>query len=62
MLLTYQFRNNHKNISIIELNCETDFVAKYDDFINFAEEVCFIAFNQKDAIKISEMIMAYQTR
>ena len=47
-----------KNISIIELNCETDFVAKNDDFINFAEEVCFIAFNQKgnmDKILSSEM-------
>ena len=25
--------------SIIEINCETDFVAKNDDFINFAKEI-----------------------
>ena len=44
-----------KNISIIELNCETDFVAKNDDFINFAEEVCFIAFN-KAASALSQIL------
>ena len=26
--------------SIIEVNCETDFVAKNDDFINFVKEIC----------------------
>ena len=28
-----------KQISIIEINCETDFVAKNDDFLMFAEEI-----------------------
>ena len=28
-----------KKISLIEVNCETDFVAKNDDFINFVKEV-----------------------
>ena len=30
---------NTKKISIIEINCETDFVAKNDDFISFSKEL-----------------------
>ena len=30
---------NEKQISLIEVNCETDFVAKNDDFINFVKEL-----------------------
>ena len=30
---------NEKKISIIEVNCETDFVAKNEDFINFVKEL-----------------------
>ncbi len=30
---------NEKKTSIIEVNCETDFVAKNDDFINFVKEL-----------------------
>ncbi len=30
---------NTQNSSILEINCETDFVAKNDDFIHFAKEV-----------------------
>ena len=30
---------NKDQISIIELNCETDFVAKNEDFLNFTEEL-----------------------
>ena len=33
---------NDKTSSIIEINCETDFVAKNDDFINFAKELSLI--------------------
>ena len=33
---------NNKNSSILEINCETDFVAKNDDFINFAKELSYI--------------------
>ena len=33
---------NDKTSSIIEINCETDFVAKNDDFINFAKEISLI--------------------
>ena len=30
---------NENKISLIEVNCETDFVAKNDDFINFVKEI-----------------------
>ena len=30
---------NEKKISLIEVNCETDFVAKNEDFINFVKEL-----------------------
>ena len=30
---------DEKKTSIIEVNCETDFVAKNDDFINFVKEL-----------------------
>tara|TARA_Y200000002_G_C22647445_1_gene649774 strand:+ start:208 stop:1059 length:852 start_codon:yes stop_codon:yes gene_type:complete len=30
---------NDKKTSIIEINCETDFVAKNDDFLNFTKEI-----------------------
>ena len=33
---------NTQHSSILEINCETDFVAKNDDFINFAKELSFI--------------------
>ena len=37
-----------KKTSIIEVNCETDFVAKNDDFINFVKELSEIN-NQNDS-------------
>ncbi len=30
---------NEKKISLLEINCETDFVAKNEDFINFVKEL-----------------------
>ena len=33
---------NDKSSSILEINCETDFVAKNEDFINFAKELSYI--------------------
>ena len=49
---------DEKKTSIIEVNCETDFVAKNDDFINFVKEISEI--NNKnnsnlEELKISEM-------
>ena len=40
--------DNEKQISLIEVNCETDFVAKNDDFINFVKELSEIN-NQNDS-------------
>ena len=49
---------DEKKTSIIEVNCETDFVAKNDDFINFVKELSELN-NEKnsdiDELKKSEM-------
>jgi len=39
---------DEKKMSIIEVNCETDFVAKNDDFINFVKELSELN-NQNDS-------------
>jgi elongation factor Ts len=44
---------DNKKTSIIEVNCETDFVAKNEDFINFVKELSDIN-NQNDS-KIKEL-------
>ena len=47
------------NISLIEINSETDFVAKNEDFINFCKELSEINFNTKsDLTKLNESKMA----
>ena len=38
---------DNDEISIIEINSETDFVAKNDDFISFCKEISKISFSQK---------------
>jgi len=49
---------DEKKTSIIEVNCETDFVAKNDDFINFVKELSELN-NQNDSniekLKLSKM-------
>ena len=46
-------------ISIIEINSETDFVAKNKDFINFCKELSEINFTVKgDLVKLNESIMS----
>ena len=48
---------NEKKTSIIEVNCETDFVAKNDDFISFVKEISDLKKNSiSDIQKISENI------
>ncbi len=42
-----------KKTSLIEINCETDFVAKNDDFINFVKEICEI--NHKCSSNLDEL-------
>ena len=39
---------DESKISVLELNCETDFVAKNDDFVSFAKELCELN-NQNDS-------------
>ena len=50
--------DNERQISLIEVNCETDFVAKNDDFINFVKELSEINNNVNsnlDNLKKSKM-------
>ena len=42
---------NDKKTSIIEINCETDFVAKNEDFINFVKELSEINNNCSSSIE-----------
>ena len=47
-----------KKKSLIEINCETDFVAKNDDFINFAKEISELnnsSNSELEKLKISKM-------
>ena len=44
---------DEKKTSIIEVNCETDFVAKNDDFINFVKELSEL--NNKNDSNIDEL-------
>ena len=45
---------NENKISLIEVNCETDFVAKNDDFINFVKELSEL--NDSVNSKIDELL------
>jgi len=52
-------KENNNQISIIEINCETDFVAKNKEFINFSEELSSISFKEKGNLeKIKKIKMA----
>ncbi len=49
---------DEKKTSLIEVNCETDFVAKNDDFINFVKELSDINhYYSSDIKKLNEAIM-----
>jgi len=51
---------NEKNgeVSLIEINCETDFVAKNESFISFCKEVSIINFeNKSDLSKVNKANM-----
>jgi elongation factor Ts len=43
--------NDHKSGIIVELNCETDFVAKNEDFISFANAIASAALENKASSK-----------
>ena len=50
---------SEKKISLIEVNCETDFVAKNDDFVNFVKELSDLNNNVNsdlDELKKSKML------
>ena len=50
---------DESKISIIEVNCETDFVAKNDDFINFVKELSEVnnlSNSDLDTLNTSKMI------
>ena len=52
-------KEENGEISLIEINSETDFVAKNQDFINFCKELSEINFTTKgDLIKLNESKMA----
>jgi elongation factor Ts len=52
-------KENEGKISIIEINSETDFVAKNQDFINFCKELSDINFSSEGNIdKLNESTMA----
>ena len=52
-------KENEGKISLIEINSETDFVAKNQDFINFCKELSEINFNSKGNLdKINETKMS----
>lgn len=49
--------NNSKSAAILEINCETDFVANSEDFVNFAKFVMEIVVSQHpaDVLALSEL-------
>ena len=63
--------NDRTNGVIVELNCETDFVAKNDDFMSFANKIAALALENKpadlaallamsmDGLAISEHVIEY---
>ena len=50
---------NENKISVLELNCETDFVAKNDDFVSFAKELSDLNNeNDSDLVKLNKSNMS----
>jgi elongation factor Ts len=48
-LIAIQSSDDNKKVAIVEVNCETDFVAKGDDFQNFCNEVAQLALSNEPA-------------
>lgn len=46
-IIAVAIADDKKSATLIELNCQTDFVAKNDDFINFAKKIANIALETK---------------
>lgn len=49
--------NDGKSVAIVDINCETDFVAKADDFVNFVNSVSLALLNA-DNIETEEQLLA----
>jgi len=48
-LIAIKASDDNKKVAIVEVNCETDFVAKGDDFQNFCNEVAQLALDNAPA-------------
>jgi elongation factor Ts len=48
-LIVFKNSGDSKNAVMVEINCETDFVTKGDDFLNFSSAVAQTALDQKPA-------------
>ncbi len=48
-LIAMKASDDNKKVAIVEVNCETDFVAKGDDFQNFCNEVAQLALDNEPA-------------
>ena len=49
-LVRVSFDDEHKEAAIIEVNSETDFVAKNDEFVGFVEKLADIALDRKSVV------------
>lgn len=56
-LIVFKSSDDGKSVVMVEVNCETDFVTKGDDFINFANDVAAVAL----AGKISDIESLHNT-
>ena len=48
-LISIQASDDNKKVAIVEINCETDFVSKGDDFQNFCNEVAKLTLDNQPA-------------
>ena len=48
-LISIQASDDNKKVAIVEVNCETDFVSKGDDFQNFCNEVAKLTLDNQPA-------------
>jgi len=55
-IIGVQVSDNGKSVAIIDINCETDFVAKADDFVNFVKSVSNALLNAN--IETEEQLLA----
>jgi len=55
-IIGVQVHNNGKAVAIVDINCETDFVAKADDFVNFVKSVSNALLNAD--IETEEQLLA----